>query len=155
MSTLNEDLNSRFWSKVRKTKTCWIWTAGKFTRGYGVFRMNTKSQYAHRVAWFLTYGTWPINNMCHICDNVACVRPSHMFDGTQGENLMDTQIKGKFKNVGRKHKLDHSSVMEIKDKYASGLYSSRRLARHYGVCSRTILNLVHKNIDKDPLLYHK
>jgi hypothetical protein len=33
----------RFWSKVEKTKTCWLWTAGKDFDGYGQFSDKGKN----------------------------------------------------------------------------------------------------------------
>lgn len=30
----------RFFEKVHKTETCWIWTACKDGKGYGIFRLN-------------------------------------------------------------------------------------------------------------------
>ena len=32
----------RFWAKVEKTETCWLWTAGKAGNGYGSFWDGTK-----------------------------------------------------------------------------------------------------------------
>lgn len=56
---------------------------------------------AHRVAWELAYD--PIPNgllVCHTCDNLACVRPDHLFLGTQHDNMKDAYDKGRLFPVG-------------------------------------------------------
>jgi len=51
------DMNDivRFIEKVNFTETCWLWTAHCSPTGYGRFSLNSKTQYAHRVAytWFI------------------------------------------------------------------------------------------------------
>jgi hypothetical protein len=50
-----------------------------------------------RVAWRLTHG--PIVPakpfVCHRCDNPTCYRPTHLFTGTQKDNLQDAAKKGR------------------------------------------------------------
>ena len=43
------------------------------------------------------YGTLPQKNLCHKCDNPACVRISHLFEGTQKENVDDARSKGRMR----------------------------------------------------------
>lgn len=90
-------LNSmRFWSKVNQTKMCWIWTGAKYKNGYGAFRFFGKNTTAHRVAYILTRGQIPTGMfVCHKCDTPACVRPSHLFLGTQKDNMRDASLKGR------------------------------------------------------------
>jgi hypothetical protein len=90
-------LAQRFWVKVQITDGCWIWLAGK-SKGYGVIGLGGKGNpaYAHRVSWELHYG--PIQkhmDVLHRCDNPPCVRPDHLFLGTQGDNNRDRHAKGR------------------------------------------------------------
>lgn len=58
-----------------------------------------RSLLAHRLAYAITYG--PIGNgllVCHKCDNPICVRPDHLFIGTQSDNQRDRVAKGRWKN---------------------------------------------------------
>ena len=51
----------RFWSKVKKTKNCWYWIAGKTSKGYGDFWLNRKHKLAHRFSYELMIGDIPKN----------------------------------------------------------------------------------------------
>ena len=70
---------ARFWSKVNKTETCWLWMAGCRTSGYGQISDQGKSYGAHRVAWEWLRGSIPDGGLLdHICHVRTCVNPSHL-----------------------------------------------------------------------------
>lgn len=87
----------RFWSKVNISTSCWNWIGCLNNKGYGEFRVwKTWSEYAHRFSWALHFG--PIPNglkVLHRCDNPRCVRPDHLFLGTQADNVADMLAKGR------------------------------------------------------------
>lgn len=87
----------RFWAKVQKTETCWLWTAGATTKGYGYFCPTRPNKvYAHRYSWELVNGAIPTGLLvCHTCDNPPCVNPSHLFLGTVRDNAIDMSLKGR------------------------------------------------------------
>lgn len=88
-------LEERFWEKVRKGPQCWEWT-GSRVRGYGYFGAWGRVRLAHRVSWQLRHGEIP-PGLCilHRCDNPSCVRPGHLFIGTQRDNMQDAKRKGR------------------------------------------------------------
>jgi hypothetical protein len=89
-------VENRFWSKVRKTEGCWIWTAYKNYRGYGQYSYYGRLTHAHRAAYRIVYGSIPEGCViCHRCDNPSCVRPDHLFAGTQLDNMRDMIKKGR------------------------------------------------------------
>lgn len=78
----------RFWAKVNKTETCWLWTATITVGGYGQVAFSGKRVSAHRVAWFIDKGSWPEHQLDHLCRVRHCVRPDHLEDVTQRENIL-------------------------------------------------------------------
>jgi hypothetical protein len=67
----------RFWSKVDKGPDCWLWTASVSGIGRGHYRVGSKMEQAHRVAWELMFGSRPIGLLRSRCGNLQCVRPDH------------------------------------------------------------------------------
>lgn len=68
----------RFWSKVRKTSSCWIWIAANVNK-YGVFRINGANQIAHRVSYQWANGEISDDvQLDHMCHNRSCVNPDHL-----------------------------------------------------------------------------
>lgn len=95
-----EALLRRFWSKVTKGDGCWEWHGARFKQGYGILTIGGKSLLAHRVSVELSTGK-PIPEgmlVCHHCDNPPCVRPDHLFVGTDGDNVRDCVQKGRNRN---------------------------------------------------------
>lgn len=93
----------RFWQKVVKTKTCWLWSASKNDTGYGWFKRDGRMRGAHRMAYELRRGKIPSGmSVLHRCDTPACVRPAHLFLGTQADNVRDMLAKGRGNPGGHK-----------------------------------------------------
>lgn len=89
----------RFWARVQKTDGCWLWT-GTIRRKYGLFTFRKApakwiTRGAHRSSWEIHYGPIPAGlGVLHKCDNPPCVRPDHLFLGTQKDNMDDRVAKG-------------------------------------------------------------
>lgn len=139
----------RFWPKVDKSGPipahcpelgpCWPWTGSRHEFGYGMFSYDGRSRYAHVFAYTLTYGK-PRRDKPHVlhkCDggNIGCVRPSHLFTGTNADNMADKVAKGR-QLRGERHsmaKLTESQVRKIRERYAGGGIRQRDLAAEFGV----------------------
>ena len=70
----------RFWDKVNKTDTCWLWTASKGSKGYGMFRVNGRLYGAHKWSYIMAHGEVDTDGMevHHSCENPSCVNPEHL-----------------------------------------------------------------------------
>lgn len=88
--------------RIEKTDTCWLWKRAGTTGGYGLgyFRLPGNSrgwnQTAHRVSWMLAYGEIPDGLwVLHRCNVRRCVRPDHLYLGTQIENMRQMSADGR------------------------------------------------------------
>lgn len=130
-----------FWANVHKSDGCWRWAKARRADGYGALRVKGKTIRAHRMAYVLAYGTIPDGlEVCHKCDNPACVRPDHLFLGTHSDNQKDMSEKGRAPRGERqgRHKLTFQQVTDIRAKYQLGKISQRELGRQYNVGSTAI-----------------
>ena len=135
----------RFWSKVRIPHGgfgCWAWLFARDQRGYGLFWLG-RACGAHRVAWLIVHGRIP-EGLCvlHHCDNPGCVNPGHLFIGTRSDNNADRAAKGRSAPqdgpLNSNAKLTQSQVGKIRERYASGGVSQRKLASDYGVTQANV-----------------
>jgi hypothetical protein len=137
-------LEVRFWSRVNKTATCWLWTGSIRNQfGYGRIRANNVTWPTHRLSWVLANGPIPDGLwVLHRCDNPRCVRPDHLFLGTPKDNSQDRDAKGRHRVVrGERQgssKLTVNQVREIRTLYATGSVSYRSLAQQFDVSVTTI-----------------
>lgn len=79
---------------VLQENGCVLFNGSLSAHGYGQFRDGKKIRHAHRVAWELSNGVIPPGLcICHTCDNPRCINISHLFLGTQADNVADMRIK--------------------------------------------------------------
>lgn len=121
----------RFNAKTEPCGECIRWTGRIQPNGYGQFRLNGKTQYAHRAAYTLFNGEIPEGYVVmHSCDNRWCVNPRHLTLGTQADNLIDMTRKGRHSKTVIPN--DHIEVIR------NDTRSSYVIAREWGVNPSTI-----------------
>ena len=146
----------RLFSWVTKTDTCWLWIGRRNNNGYGLIGMRVTSMkwrtdLAHRVSWSIVNGPIPAK-MCilHRCDTPLCVRPDHLFLGTQQENLADMRLKGRARygvSLGESHpraKLKETDVIIIRQRASAG-ESGASIARSFNMDQYTIRDVINRS----------
>lgn len=139
--------NMKFWLKVDMSADCWPWQGSFFKDprtklpSYGKFNQGS----AHRKAWELSYGLIQDGMyVLHRCDNKACVRPDHLFLGTQADNMKDRDQKGRAAH-GERHpqaKLQTFQIIQIRKDERE----QRVIAAEYGVAPSLVNAIKQKKI---------
>lgn len=85
-------VEQRFWMKVDRTDTCWLWTASKTRNGYGMFGVSIDGKVttspAHRWAYEMLVGPIPTGlQIDHLCRVRHCVNPAHLEPVTGTQNI--------------------------------------------------------------------
>ncbi len=130
---------------------CTEWTGSRNSvKWHGQWR-NAAGQIelTHRASWRMFVGEIPEGMfVLHKCDNPACVKPAHLFLGTQSDNARDMWSKGRAKpaqSLGSKHgmsKLTEAAVAEIRESKESGV----ALAKKFGVTPTTVCDVRKRRI---------
>ena len=128
--------------------TCWEWSAGKNSAGYGAFYPKNKQILAHRYSYELHNGKIPDGHfVLHKCDNPSCVNPSHLIAGSQKDNLDDMDRKGR-RYSGESHhssKMNKHSVNELRVAANNGA-SVSDLSIKYGISQAQVYRIKNKEL---------
>jgi hypothetical protein len=123
----------RFWEKVNKTDTCWLWIAATGRFGYGQFWSKNKMVSVHRFSYELCKGKIPKGMVLdHLCRVRHCVNPEHLEVVTGLENS----------RRGRQSKLNEEKVKEIRELYKNGKYSRKQISQKYNMSKHAIFSIV-------------
>lgn len=139
-------LHDRFFEKVEPVTEsgCWIWVGSRNRCGYGQFMLRGRPHLAHRVSWELKCGKCPDGAVLHKCDTPSCVNPSHLFIGSQADNVADMMAKGR-NVVGIRHSADRHGRARISNETAIQIFNAQgrhaEIASHFGVCNATVSHI--------------
>lgn len=136
---------TRFWANVETGRGCWLWSAGKDKDGYGQFWDGKRRTRAHIFSYEAHRGPVPEGALvCHTCDNPSCVRPDHLFVGTNTDNMRDMVSKGRgARRPGEANPMARLTAEQVAYVRAGCKVrgDQRRIARELGVSPATI-NLI-------------
>lgn len=136
-----------FWAKVQKTDECWLWMGGKDSWGYGALKVGGVQVKASRYSYELHNGPIPAG-LCvlHKCDVPACVNPVHLFLGTDKDNAVDRENKGRggdhSKEKNGMAKLAESSIRGIFKDSKRGL-TQREIADKHGISQGQVSRILN------------
>lgn len=140
-------LDIRFWEKVNKTDSCWLWTGSKNNTGYGRVGVRGKLLLAHRVSFEMVNGKIKKGmNVLHKCDIPSCVNPNHLWLGSHKENMKDMYKKGRACTGEDRpqSKLTIKKVEYIRERYKIGDISQRELAKEIGISQPILCQVINK-----------
>ena len=118
---------------VQRGDGCWNWGGYLMKKNYGFTRIGgrgSKGVLAHRLSWMLHFGEIPDGlHVCHKCDNPSCVRPDHLFLGTNQDNILDrvakkrssTHLKKLTRDEYPSTKVKTHQLLEMVNLYKSGV----------------------------------
>lgn len=133
------------WKYVNKKSKdeCWEFTR-HLVDGYGQIQINKKEYKAHRLVYELINGPIPDKmHVLHLCDNRKCCNPTHLYIGTNNDNVKDKVNKDRQSRGERNHsKLTEDQVLEIRRLYSNGGISQKRLADMFGVGHTIVGNII-------------
>lgn len=87
-----KSVDERFFEKIDKTESCWLWVGSLFDTGYGAFnsgQVDGKSKVvsAHRFAYERIHGKQSSRmHLDHLCRVPRCCNPDHLELVTPSEN---------------------------------------------------------------------
>lgn len=136
-------LVERLWAKVERDPGpgCWRWTGCVNEKGYGRMAAGDdgRLEYVHRVSWELAFG--PVADglwVLHRCDNPPCIRPSHLFLGTNQDNVDDKFAKGR----QVKTQLSMDLIEAVRKAYIPRVVTTGMLAKSFGISKATAHRIV-------------
>lgn len=112
---------------------CWLCSSHKPAKdGYPYITRKFQRMSISRYMWINRNGLISSDlHLLHHCDNKLCVNPSHLYLGTNAQNMIDKAVRD---HGGMK--LSNADVIRIRE--LKGKMKSKNLALYYGVNSRHI-----------------
>jgi hypothetical protein len=130
---------------------CWLFTGGSKNSFHGSLYYKGQPWQAHRLSYTLTCKPIPDGfNVLHSCDVGMCIRPKHLFLGSQTDNIADMDAKGRSNRPqpGEKNGralLTQQDVMRIRQLAADGKHAIS-IWQEFNVSLNTIRKIIRRDL---------
>jgi hypothetical protein len=126
---------------------CWVWEGNKCSAGYGNVKIDSKQRSVHRLVLEWAQGSLD-KQACHTCDNRPCCNPSHLWEGTQLQNIRDAYRKGRINRKGENNggaRLNEKIVRSIRRRYIphDPTHGCAAIARDLGVSTSAVNHAIN------------
>jgi hypothetical protein len=121
---------------------CWSWTGFKH-KGYGRIKGRTNVIGAHRISYEKHIGPIPKGmTVLHKCDNPECTNPEHLTVGTNADNNLDRDRKGRAARGSRAGRavLTEGLVLMMRQAYFVNGESLTSISRRFGINKSTTVS---------------
>lgn len=134
-----EECVDKFWAKVVKTDTCWLWTGYIAESGYGNYiNRHFNSSRPHIIAFELIEGLIPDGlELDHVCKIKSCVRPheEHVEAVSHTINVRRSSVA----------KLTDQDVAQIRFLCAVGV-AQAAVAKQYEISQPTVSKIKNRKL---------
>lgn len=145
-------LEERFWLYVDKKgdSECWNWV-GSVKHGYGNLHNDKRNIGSHKLSYILHRGKVPEGKeVCHRCNNRACVNPNHLYVGTHKQNMQQVTADKRWLRMDHRGEKNNSAKIKatdvpiIRKLYSMGKYKKKQLAHLYNISISQIGRIINK-----------
>jgi transposase len=155
-NTKKTPLSTRFWDRVVKTETCWLFGGKTYGNKYGQLAIDGRlsgSIRAHKYSYQIHKGDVPRGKLIrHTCDVRNCVNPEHLILGDHEDNTQDRVDRGRSRTGARKvavrikarsenangRALNVVHRKQLVEEYEAGKFTQVQLAARYRVSQATV-----------------
>lgn len=136
---------AKFWPKVRKTETCWMWTGAPNSDGYGHIGDRGRTVAAHRWVYETEVGPIPEGlEIDHLCRVRLCVNPAHLEAVPKKVNCLrgesPTAINARKTHCPHGHPYDEENTLWTTDGHRQCITCRKEYQRKYRDANREKIN---------------
>lgn len=124
---------------------CWVWGLTVDNRGYPRIKIHSIPYRVTRLSYRAFIGGDCDNmNVNHRCNNTLCVNPSHLYSGTQVENIYDMVRAGRHIRGERVKNsvITNKDIIPIFEEFVSGNTNYKAIAARYGLSRGDVIKMI-------------